>query len=112
MAWIEAAGGAGVGVACRGFMSTTDMVARFEGLAATRLVEYPPPNVAVQSAEQVYEYARELTDQVDVALTSSPMVSGPGEIPSCRWCVVRKKSRSSSVDRRIATAASSPLSSA
>ncbi len=88
MAWIEAAGIPTVGVACRGFASTTDMVARYEGLPATRLVEYPPPNVAVQNPAQVYEYASALVDQVIAALKSAPAdmraaqgpQSGPREI--------------------------------
>ena len=71
MAWIEAAGIPTVGIACRGFASTTEMVARFEGLSAVRLVEYPPPNVAVQAPAEVYDYAGRLVDQIVAALTGA-----------------------------------------
>jgi hypothetical protein len=64
MAWIEGAGVPTVGIACRGFTSTTEMVARYEGLSGVRLVEYPPPNISVQSQSQVYDCASRLLDQV------------------------------------------------
>jgi hypothetical protein len=72
IAWIEAAGVPAVGIACRGFVSTTDMVAKYEGLAAPRLVEYPPPNIAMQNAAEVNARAAELADGVVAALVSAP----------------------------------------
>ena len=43
-----------------------------------RLVEYPPPNIAVQSSEEIYKYAEELLDEVVKALTE-PVTDAKGE---------------------------------
>ena len=77
MAWIEAAGIPAVGIACRGFVSTTEMVARYEGISAPRVVEYPPPNVAVQNAAQVDDYAEKLADEIITALTVQTRQASP-----------------------------------
>lgn len=69
-AWLEAAGIPAVGIVCKGFTTTVRMTARFEGLTSVRLVEYPPPNIAVHSAAEVYENALRLVDDVTAALTA------------------------------------------
>ena len=70
--WTESAGIPAVGIVCKGFATTVRLIARFEGLSSVRLVEYPPPNIAIQSSEEVYEYAAQLIDMVVDALTRLP----------------------------------------
>ena len=43
-----------------------------------RLVEYPPPNIAVQSSEEIYKCAEALLDEVVKALTE-PVTDAKGE---------------------------------
>ena len=47
---------------CQGFSNTVRMVARAEGLSDTRIVEMPPPNIAVKSTEEVQAMAADLID--------------------------------------------------
>ncbi|MFM9969734.1 MAG: hypothetical protein ACKVQK_15190 [Burkholderiales bacterium] len=58
-----------MGVVCRGFATSTRLVARAEGLAQIRLVECPPPNIAVQNPTELHECAGKIVDQVITALT-------------------------------------------
>ncbi len=55
---------------CQGFSNTVRMVARAEGLSDTRIVEMPPPNIAVKSTEEVQAMAADLIDAVIAALTT------------------------------------------
>ena len=48
------------------------MAAEMQGLPSMRVVEYPPPNVGVQSPEAIYEQAKALIDGVIIALTEPP----------------------------------------
>ena len=68
-AWLESAGIPAVAIVCRGFTVPARLVAGAEGLPDMRLVEYPPPNIAVQNPRQIYEYATRLLDEVIGALT-------------------------------------------
>jgi hypothetical protein len=70
-AWLEAEGIPTVGVACRGFTAPARLVAKAEGLANMRLVEYPPPNIGAQRWEQIVETSEPLVDLLVSALTSS-----------------------------------------
>jgi hypothetical protein len=64
-----------VGVACRGFTSPARLVAKAEGLADMRLVEYPPPNIGAQRWEQIVETSEPLVELLVKALTTA---SSPG----------------------------------
>lgn len=61
---------------CRGFLAPMKLVARAEGLAAARILEYPPPNIGIQSREQIFETAAGLIDTV-VELLSQPTTTAP-----------------------------------
>lgn len=71
LTWIESAGIPAVGIVCKGFTSTVSLIARFEGLPNVRVVEYPPPNIAVHTSDEVYKTASQLCDQVVTALTGA-----------------------------------------
>lgn len=58
-----------VGIVCKGFAYNANLIAESEGLHEIRLVEYPPPNIAVQSSEEIYKCAKALLDEVIKALT-------------------------------------------
>jgi hypothetical protein len=68
-AWIESAGIPAVAIACKGFTAPARLVATAEGLPDMRLVEYPPPNIAVQNPGEIRDYAARLLDEVVAALT-------------------------------------------
>ncbi len=70
--WIERAGIPAVAVACKGFASSVELVSRAEGLPGVRMLEYPPPNMGVQSREEIHEYASGLVDEL-VALLTRPV---------------------------------------
>ena len=70
-AWLEAEGIPAVGVACRGFTAPARLVAKAEGLANMRLVEYPPPNIGALRWEQIAESSEPLVEQLVAALTQS-----------------------------------------
>jgi hypothetical protein len=61
-----------VGIVCKGFTQTVRLIARYEGLSNPRIVEYPPPNIAVHDSREVCEAAARLSDQVIAALTAAP----------------------------------------
>jgi len=61
-----------VGIVCKGFATSTRLVARAEGLAHIRMVEGPPPNIAVLNPDELHEYAGRILDEVIAALISSP----------------------------------------
>ena len=68
-AWVESAGIPAVGVACQGFTAPARLVARAEGLAAMRLLEYPPPNIGAQRREELYASSLPLVEALIHALT-------------------------------------------
>ena len=76
--WIESAGIPAVGIVCKGFAGTVRLIARAEGLSSVRLVEYPPPNIAVHNSAEVYQCAIQLVDEVVAALTK-PLSGAPQE---------------------------------
>src|SRR5262249_2482682 len=59
---------------------TVRTIARAEGLGGTRLVELPPPNIAVKSTEEVHAAAIDLLDGVIKALTT-PVIVAPVRTP-------------------------------
>ncbi len=61
---------------CRGFFASARTISRAEGLADPRLIEYPPPNIGVQSPGEIYENAKKLLDDVIKALTN-PVTGAP-----------------------------------
>ncbi len=58
-----------MGIVCKGFGTSTRLVARAEGLAHIRMVELPPPNIAVQNPEELRECAEKVVDEVIAALS-------------------------------------------
>lgn len=52
------------------------MIASAEGLPGMRIVEYPPPNIATESYESIYEKSKVLLDDVVRAFTS-PATNAP-----------------------------------
>ena len=56
-----------MGIVCKGFATSTRLVARAEGLAHIRTVELPPPNIAVQNPEELRECAGKVVDEVIAA---------------------------------------------
>ncbi len=61
-----------MGFVCKGFATSTRLVARAEGLAHIRMVEGPPPNIAVLNPDELHEYAGRILEEVIAALTSAP----------------------------------------
>ena len=61
-----------MGIVCKGFATSTRLVARAEGLAHLRMVEGPPPNIAVLNPDELHEYAGRILDEVIAKLTHSP----------------------------------------
>ena len=68
-AWTESAGIPTVGVVCEGFAGTMRVVSTAEGLTDVRMLSYPPPNVGVQNAAQIYAGAEGLVDELVDRLT-------------------------------------------
>lgn len=62
---------------------TVRSIARAEGLNATRLVEVPPPNIAIHEPEQVRSLAETLIGKVIAALTGEAAAT-PGAPPAAR----------------------------
>lgn len=58
-----------VGVYCLGFVESGRLAAEGEGIYAPRMVEYPPPNIQIQSSEEIYENAKLILDKVVKAIT-------------------------------------------
>jgi hypothetical protein len=58
-----------VGLVCPGFDNTVRLAAKFRGLADARLVMFPPPNISVQTPDEVREHAKSLVDTVIAELT-------------------------------------------
>jgi hypothetical protein len=69
IAWTECAGVPAVGIICKGFMTSARLVGEAEGLAGMRLLEYPPPNMGVQSAGEIHERAAGMLEDLIAALT-------------------------------------------
>jgi len=61
-----------VSIVCKGFATSTRLVARAEGLAHLRMVEGPPPNIAVLNPDEIHEYAGRILDEVITKLTHAP----------------------------------------
>ena len=84
----ETAGVPAVGIICSGFMPSARTTAEAAGQCNARLVEFPPPNIGVQSEINVRANARVLMDEVIESLTTevvaeeSPLTAEPrpGEI--------------------------------
>jgi hypothetical protein len=80
----ESVGVPAVGIVCHGFAATVRSVARAEGLNATRLVDVPPPNIAVHGPAEVNRLAESLIGRVIDAFTSeaqAPTVAAPAPAP-------------------------------
>lgn len=67
--WIERAGIPATGIICEGFVLSAHAIARMLGLQSMRVVEYPPPNIGTQTAEQIRGQARKILDKIVQALT-------------------------------------------
>ena len=61
-----------MGFVCKGFATSTRLVARAEGLANIRMVEGPPPNIAVLNPEELRDYAGRILNDLINALITSP----------------------------------------
>ena len=92
--WTESVGIPAVGIVCQGFSNTVRMVARAEGLSDTRLVQLPPPNIAVKSTEEVQAAGIDLLDGVINALTTHVAAGRSRTLaPSLRAATVVKSPR-------------------
>lgn len=71
-AWLEEAGVPTVAVVCTGFERSARLVARAGGLLAIRLLEYPLPNIGVQTLDEIHESSLPLVNELVSLLTHSP----------------------------------------
>jgi hypothetical protein len=71
---VERAGIPAAGIICTGFVPAARMTAEMMGLPTMRVIEYPPPNIAIQKPNEIQERSQVLVDKVIRALTeAAPM---------------------------------------
>jgi hypothetical protein len=71
VARIEKEGIPTVGIICKGFTESGRRIAEKEGVPAARIVEFPPPNILIQTPEAIYKSAETILKQVIDALTKN-----------------------------------------
>jgi hypothetical protein len=71
LAKIEREGVPAVGIICQGFTESGRVVAEKEGVPGARILEFPQPNILIQTREQIYESTRMILNEVVEALTKT-----------------------------------------